>query len=253
MTFRSPAPGRSHLVLACLLVASCLAARALDAQKAVAKQAQETTRRATPLDTALAMARSDFRSWVYKKKGKKKSIDCTEFVLAVTKRFAASKRRSLTREQCRTLTIATVTLAELEALVDAGDPKIRGVQTALVRAGLGRAIPTQQGKAGDLIQYWYPTKRGWRGHAGLLEGVTHDRKKKTMTLHVFGSHRSTLRKRADGQKIDTKLGGIGSGPRLTIPADPKKPSRYKIYLVRWTAPARTSKKEKSTSKPEGKR
>lgn len=198
---------------------------------------------ARPLDVAVTSAKGKFQGYVYKAKGVAKSIDCTEFVLAVVNDLTKSCGKKLSAKQRTTLVVAGVKAAELQGLVGAGDKSIRGVQQALIDAGLGKAVNPQDAAPGDLVQYWYKTKSGkWAGHAGLIERVTKDAAKKTTTLTIFGSHKSTLRKRADGAK-DTKAGGIGSGPRLVLPRD-----TLKVFVVRWTAKVVASGGRKKPSK-----
>ena len=188
-----------------------------------------------PLDMAQSLAKGLYKGYVYKTKGKAKSIDCTEFVLAVTNDLAKLCDKKLTSAQRSTLTIATVGADKLQDLVKTGDKKIRGVQTALIDAKIGVEVTVAKAKPGDMIQYWYKTKAGvWLGHAGVVESVqTSDDK---TSLSIFGSHKTTLKSRADGETV-TDEGGIGTGPSLVLPSSTIKP-----YLVRWTAKLKSKKK-----------
>jgi hypothetical protein len=53
------------------------------------------------------------------------------------------------------------------ALILDEDPRTKGVQEALVTAGLGDAINPKNAEPGDLIQYWMQRKNGTFGHAAL--------------------------------------------------------------------------------------
>lgn len=211
-----------------LLLSLLLLPVALPAQKIV-----------DPMDMAESLAKGKFKGYVYKAKGVEKSIDCTEFVLAVATEYAERRGETLTSAQKQRLVVAGVDKAKLQALVDKDDASIRGVQQALVDAGLGKVVEPSEAMHGDLIQYWYKSKGKWLGHAGIIQSVRKDGTKKapTFTLTVFGSHKSKLTARADGGKEDVALGGIGPGPRLQLPSD-----SYKVYIVRWTKTAKKPKK-----------
>ncbi|MGE3174069.1 MAG: hypothetical protein AB7O97_15690 [Planctomycetota bacterium] len=187
------------------------------------------------LAVALSLAREHFAGWVYGPgiDRDKKVVDCTCFVWSVIETLAERCDVEVTSELRRAVLIANVERGEdLAQLVDGDDPRIRGVVTALVDAGLGRRIDPEDARPGDFVQYWYRPKKGattWAGHASLVESIDDDG-----VATLLGSHRSTLRRRADGDPdIDVGRGGIGSGPRFDL-RDPRR----KVYVVRWTRAVR---------------
>ena len=168
--------------------------------------------------------------------GAAKQIDCTCYVAAVCSELARTAGRPLTAPQLAAVKIANLDAderAHLQQLVDQSAPKIRGVAQALVDAGLGTAIAPQDAQPGDFVQYWYEVTakdgtKQWLGHAAIVERFE---KKQAVLL---GSHKTTLRERADGDAaIAVDRGGIGSGPRFDL-ADPKR----RVFVVRWTAKPR---------------
>ncbi|MEZ5964213.1 MAG: hypothetical protein R3F56_10245 [Planctomycetota bacterium] len=197
-----------------------------------------------PLDvlaTAKKLATTTYAGWTYGngEQDGTKVIDCTCFIAAVCKQLARESGKPLTGAQTAAIKIANLTDKEkagLAKLVAEGDRKIRGVVTALVDAGLGKAVEPEDARAGDLVQYWYHAKgdaKNWLGHAAIVESI--DKGKATL----FGSHKSTLRQRADGKdqlegndKVDVSKGGIGSGPEFDL-----TDASRKVWVVRWTATA----------------
>jgi lysophospholipase L1-like esterase len=60
------------------------------------------------------------------------------------------------------------------SLVDANDPVHKGVQYALVQAGIGEEVALDVAQAGDLVQYWLKTAGSWEGRAGIVENANED-------------------------------------------------------------------------------
>lgn len=206
---------------------------------------------APPPDVLLAareLATGRFRSFVYGPglDEKAKIVDCTCFVWAVVERLAADCGVAATPELRRAVLIANIGKAEdLRALVDGDDARIRGIATALVDAGLGRRIAPEDARPGDFVQYWYRPRRGakdWAGHASIVERIVDGK------AVLLGSHRSTLRERADGDEaIAVERGGIGSGPTFDL-----RDASRKVYVVRWTRPARAKGEAKGEASGEAK-
>jgi hypothetical protein len=172
---------------------------------------------ADPLANAKSLAASQFSGWTYGSSAAKKQIDCVQFVLAVV---AKSSPKPIGEESRKAVLISGLSAEEskpagLAKLVEAGDERTKGVQLALVKAGVGTVVSPQDAKPGDLIQYWMKPKNGdWFGHAGVLEMVTRNGDIPEAT--VYGAHKSQ--------------NGIGTSKfKLKLVGDP---AGRRIYLVR---------------------
>jgi hypothetical protein len=162
---------------------------------------------AAPADVLAAAQKiaADLKDWTYGHDAAKKQIDCVQFVIRVLKDLAPG----LSREAQTRILISDVSESEVAGLVEKEDPKIRGVQTALVEAHLGQAVAREDVKPGDLVQYWYRTKDGgWNGHCAIVEEVRAGGK-----FALLGAHQSH-------GKIDTLVATFGPG--------------VKTYFVRFT-------------------
>ncbi len=199
---------------------------------ALAAQSEPAAKPAPPdaLAVARTLGKDRYAGWTYGagEAAAKKQIDCTCFLAAVCTELAKQSGKTL---DATTLAGIKVAISDEDKkneqeLVEDDDEKIQGVASALVTAKLGTKVEPKEAQAGDLVQYWYKKDGRWHGHASVIESV----EKGKATL--FGSHMTTLKTRADGDtKIDTKLGGIGTGP--SVPLTGKS---YKLFVVRWSAP-----------------
>ncbi len=165
----------------------------------------------SPLVTAQRLAAKEFQGWTYGSSKKAKQIDCVQFLASV---IAAFERRSLSAEEIREIYINNIGKDEdINALVESGDIRTRGVQNYLIQAGKGKAVDPTKVERGDFIQYWYlDGGKTWKGHAAIVAEV---HRGVSTEVVLFGSHQS--------------LGGIGlSKFRLNI-TDPQK----KVYLARY--------------------
>lgn len=176
--------------------------------------------------TAKALRKATYANYVYGSKGARK-INCVQFVDAVVKDLARQCGKKITAAHTRTLAIqlSKADHAKLQSLVANGDRKIRGVQTMLVDAGLGKAIDPGKAKPGDFVQYWYRSGKRWYGHAGIVSAID-----KNGVATIYGSHKTTLQSERKLDKAKRK-GGVGPGPRFNL-ANKKR----KVYVARWTVP-----------------
>lgn len=182
------------------------------------------------LSTARAVATNSFPGAIYGTSAipEKVTVDCTKFLLAVVRNLAAQCHTNLTPAQARSVTIAGLTKAEMtnqHQLVEEHDPRMTGVQGALVGAGLGKNIVATNAAGGDLVQYWYKEAGKWQGHSGIVETVGNG------LATIYGAHRTTLQSETNKPKAQ-RVGGIGSGPKIPLTS-----TNYIIYAVRWNLPA----------------
>jgi len=68
-------------------------------------------------------------------------------------------------------------------LVSEDIPIHRGVQKAIVDAGVGKEVSIDEAQPGDFVQYWYKNKEIWAGHAVIIESV-----KENGYFNVYGAH-----------------------------------------------------------------
>lgn len=179
------------------------------------------------LQTAKRLGDTTFREHQYGSKGEKR-VDCVQFVIAVVEELG--KQQGQTIDPALKKAIAIDLGAEpaklLQTLVNQEDERIKGVQAALVAAGLGHKVSPSEAKAGDFVQYWYQDREGsWRGHAGIVESID-----SAGRATIYGSHRSTLQ-RERSLFEDERKGGVGSGPVFRLTG-----SSRKVFVVRWTGP-----------------
>jgi hypothetical protein len=172
---------------------------------------------AEPLRIAKELSKTKFKDWKYGSSAAKMQIDCVQFVLATLEECTQT---TFNEEFRNAVLINNMSKAELvpqnlAKLVEEGDPRTKGVQTALITAKLGTEVQPDQARPGDFIQYWMKKKDGsWFGHSGILNEVSQKNGKPEAT--IFGSHRSE-----GGIAVSTfKLKLIGA------------PEERRIYLVR---------------------
>jgi hypothetical protein len=92
------------------------------------------------------------------------SVVCTEFVIGVLERMMPLTAK--TKKEIR-----IITNDDLPSLVQNDAPIIRGVQTALINAGIGEAVKETEVQAGDLIQFWNMFAGDAYGHCGFVVEV----------------------------------------------------------------------------------
>ena len=176
----------------------------------------ELSPRADVLRTAQALAAGDYAGWTYGSRPERKQIDCVQFLVEVLRRLHGE---ALPPEVVSGVLIDNIGRSEsLRRLVEAEDPRTRGVQQALVSAGLGSAIPPAEARPGDLIQFWIRRPGGaWKGHAAVIDSVRE--RGGAAEARLFGSHRS--------------LNGLGKSRYWLRLAGTDR----KVYVVRYSAAA----------------
>jgi hypothetical protein len=103
-----------------------------------------------------------------------REVVCTEFVIKVLDAF-----EPLTKQEKKDIRI--ITEDDLAELINADAAIIKGVQTALVKAGKGVVInDPDKVLPGDLVQFWDTFYGGAWGHCGVVSQIDPN---KTLTLH----------------------------------------------------------------------
>ena len=118
----------------------------------------------------------DFLGWL-EKNGQSlaptyQTRNCVEFAYEAYHRFYGV---SLVPKDKSAFFIANATVEDANKVLKykTGYAKIAGCQTALVNAGLGKAVSVNEAKPGDLIQYWFiEGGRVTWGHACILKEIT---------------------------------------------------------------------------------
>ncbi|RAW00003.1 hypothetical protein [Pseudochryseolinea flava] len=88
-------------------------------------------------------------------------VVCTEFVIGVLDRLIPVTAK-IKKD------IRIITTQDLETLVKEDAQVIKGVQTALVNAGIGTVVEPHNAMAGDLVQFWNLSVLGPYGHCGFV-------------------------------------------------------------------------------------
>ena len=140
----------------------------------------------------------------------------------------------------------------LTALVDQGDPRIRGVVVGLVTLQLGREISSRDAlRPGDLLQTWVRVGSGsWRGHCthvreiqaknGAGDFVVFDERTTPRTevltellLRQHGSHLPVGRRFSDADKNADILGlSVYTRDLVSLPAQRGRGDELHWYAVR---------------------
>ncbi|MEM6749254.1 MAG: hypothetical protein AAGA57_07620 [Planctomycetota bacterium] len=241
-------PARNALVAVLLLA---LAPGSASGGKAPDPQ---TLRSDHPYRVTVELTEGRFAGWGYGSNPSKQTLDCVLFLREIVRELAERTGQDVPRSAERTLLIAGIDYAEagrrlrlrepqrrrfrddasfeqahskwriavLDKLVETKDPQIRGVQTALVEAGLGHAVAPEDIRAGDFVQYWYRSKKlgRWLGHSGVIGEI-----KPNGRIVLWGAHLSIL---ADPDHPDRKAEHGGVGPSIPIRIRPDH-----MYPVRW--------------------
>jgi hypothetical protein len=105
------------------------------------------------------------------------SVVCTEFVIKVI-----DKVKPLTKTEKNDIRI--ITDSQLDSLVEADSPIIKGVQTALLRSNKGIEIKeSREVLPGDFVQFWKVFQGKAYGHCGIVLDIEPDK-----TLTLYSSH-----------------------------------------------------------------
>lgn len=142
----------------------------------------------TPLQTAQILSAGDYRGWTYGSNPKHEEINCVQFLIAVLEAYFEKK---LEPKDKKAIAI-DYPIDDLGKAIEQDDPRIRGVQHALVTTmKMGRIIPPNEVESGDLVQYWMKRKNGtWFGHAAIVSKV-HKGESGPISVTLYGSHQST--------------------------------------------------------------
>jgi hypothetical protein len=109
-----------------------------------------------------------------------KDVVCTEFVIKVIGHFTP-----LTTAEKNHIRI--ITKDNLNELVDANSPVIKGVQTALTQMNKGIKIESGDDvRPGDFVQFWNRSNGEAYGHCGIVMAITPNK-----TLTLYSSHPAT--------------------------------------------------------------
>jgi hypothetical protein len=175
------------------------------------------TQAADPLAIAKQLATTTYQGWTYGDDPTQKKINCVQFVLAIVQEALMVTLDEGPRNQILIANLSAAETAMLPLLITSDDPKIKGVQQALVDLQKGTAVTFDQAQPGDLIQYWMKKTDGnWMGHSGVIETV--------------GIEGGVLK--AGIFSASETLNGIGSSPdgkKLRLINDP---DNRRLYLVR---------------------
>ena len=106
-----------------------------------------------------------------------KAAVCTEFVIKVIDNV-----KSLTKAEKNDIRI--ITNSELDSLIEADSPIIKGVQTALIKGAKGIAIKESTDVLpGDFVQFWNVFQGKAYGHCGIVLDIDPNK-----TLTLYSSH-----------------------------------------------------------------
>lgn len=142
-----------------------------------------------PLKAAKSLAETTYKDWTYGPKKASKQIDCVQFLHAVVEECIGPVSAKV-RRQILISNLSSDEVKRLADLIEDSDPKIRGVQQALVDLKKGTVITPDKAQPGDLIQYWMKKDNGkWFGHGGVVETISE--KNGTVTTRLFGAHKSS--------------------------------------------------------------
>lgn len=161
---------------------------------------------ADPLAVAKSLTGSKYKDWQYGSNPDKKQVDCVQFLVAVVEESVGA---SLVPKVRNRILIADLSEEEkkhpiLGTLIVDGDARTKGVQSALVDSGLGKAVSVADAAPGDLIQYWMKKSDGtWFGHAGIIESV--DPTGDTPKARIYGAHASPAPGRIGASSFELKL------------------------------------------------
>lgn len=173
--------------------------------------AAEGAAREHPLLVAWKLADGKFPGWCYGARAEERQINCVQFLAEVVEELL---ERKLQKHERNALMIQNYHRREsVQRLVKRRDPRIRGIQRALVNMGRGIVVTPAKARPGDFVQYWYLKEGAWLGHAAIIQEIKQE--EDNHCAFIYGAHEST--------------NGIGvAGYQITL-NDPL----MKVYIVRF--------------------
>ncbi len=164
-----------------------------------------------PLLVSLRLEESRFRDWSYGHRMERQQINCVQFVAEVTRELL---QRDLTPDEVNAIYIKLPRRERnLNRLIAQRDPRMAGIQRALVEIGRGTVVRPEDAAPGDFVQYWTRRDGRWRGHSAVIAEI--EKRESRICSVVFGSHQS--------------LGGVGIGNFEVGLNDPD----VLVYIVRF--------------------
>jgi len=141
-----------------------------------------------------------------------KKLNCARFMFRVLQEIIP---RQLSEDEKNLILIHHTVRGSLDRAVRRGDKSTRGCTAFVEEGGWGEPIKPEDAQPGDIVQYWYKTKKGggWLGHTGIIASVERDEKGRP-TARLLSSHKST--------------GGIGVAPYDLV----LHPTYKKVYISR---------------------
>jgi hypothetical protein len=135
---------------------------------------------------------------------KKGEFVCSTFLVQVLSEMVAIGEKSANRIN---VLLPDSKPEAIDALVEAGDRRIRGVEYALERLRIGKPIEPSEVQPGDFVQYWYRDGAHWAGHSGIVVSLAGAK------LALYGAHKSA-----------------GKVTQAEMPFDPKTRRYYFVRL-----------------------
>ncbi len=166
----------------------CAAALGLILLPAQVPANESSNAAADVVSVARRVAAQRFSGFTYGPDQSKKQIDCVQFTGAVVE---ALLKRPLTKAETDALYIRG-RFEDLNAAVESGDARTRGIQTALADLiKRGTAVAAADVREGDFVQYWIRRKDGkWAGHSAVVSRVFKDAEG-AAAIAIFSSNQST--------------------------------------------------------------
>ena len=164
-----------------------------------------------PLLVAWKLGDGKFPGWYYGSRAEERQINCVQFLAEVVEELL---QRKLHKHERDALMIQNYRRREnVQRLVKRRDPRIRGIQRALVNMGRGVVVTPANARPGDFVQYWYKKEGVWLGHAAIIQEIREEAGK--YCAFIYGAHEST-----------NNIGVAGYQITLNDPL-------MKVYLVRF--------------------
>jgi len=137
------------------------------------------------LDHARTLVEKNYKDWTVGQDLKKKQISANRFVVSTVE---AAIGRKLPKEAREEIMLKDV-LAKAGELIDRKDPRLAGVQKALVGTlKVADAVTPDKALAGDFVQVWKKSESGqWYSHVAVIQAVF-AAKDGSRRARLFGAH-----------------------------------------------------------------